>query len=241
VLTVEERQARNGDAQVDAMAKVCGLDLDARVCLAPNRRDGHHEGGGEDIVPEPICGWGTVTVREVLTRHIDFMATPRRRFFQLLPFFCPGLLRCCRLCSCPCCLCFGKRVPTMNMSVCHRGALYMSALYADLGMSHAGKGVLSRFDMHLFCSLPVALLHCVLLPSRCWHVYVMHAYMYIYIITYIYVRINIYTCVHIYVHVYMHVYVHKYREGERERYMYIYIYVYTCMYIYICIYTSIYM
>ena len=128
VLTVEERQARNGDAQVDAMAQVCGLDLDARVCLAPNRRDAHHEGGEEDIVPEPVCGWGTVTVREVLTRHIDFMATPRRRFFQLLPFFCPGLLCCCRLCSCPCCLCFGKRVPTMNMSVCHRGALYMQTL-----------------------------------------------------------------------------------------------------------------
>jgi len=123
----------------------------------------------------------------------------------------------------------------------HERVPQRSALYADLGMSHAGKGVLSRFDMHLFCSLPVALLHCVLLPLRCWHVYVIYAHIYIYIITYIYVRINIYTCVYIYIHIYMYVYMHKYRERDRERDVYMYIYVYTCMYTSICIYIYIYM
>jgi sulfite reductase alpha subunit-like flavoprotein len=78
-------QPRNADEQVQAMAEMCDLDLDASVTIVPNREA---QSGEEDGICEPGCGLGTVSVRDVLTRHLDFMATPRRRFFQLLPFFC---------------------------------------------------------------------------------------------------------------------------------------------------------
>jgi len=91
-------QPRNSEEQVQAMAELCNLDLDARVRLSPKARahgsEAHeaHEAPAQqadaDAVAEPVCGWGTVSVGEVLARHLDFMATPRRRFFQLLPFFC---------------------------------------------------------------------------------------------------------------------------------------------------------
>lgn len=100
-------QPRNSEEQVQAMAELCNLDPHARVGLSPNARahdlqahqahQAHqalaHEADADadanpDPIAEPVCGWGTVSVGEVLARHLDFMATPRRRFFQLLPFFC---------------------------------------------------------------------------------------------------------------------------------------------------------
>ena len=78
-------QPRNAPALVRAFAELCGLDLDARVLLAANPV----AAAAGEVVPEPMCGWGTVTVRDILERHLDFMATPRRRFFEVLRHFCP--------------------------------------------------------------------------------------------------------------------------------------------------------
>ena len=78
-------QPRNAPALVRAFAELCGLDLDARVLLAANPL----AAAAGEVVPEPVCGWGTVTVRDILERHMDFMATPRRRFFEVLRHFCP--------------------------------------------------------------------------------------------------------------------------------------------------------
>ena len=74
---------------MSAMAQLCALDPDAHVLLAPNSSATEQTTAAETAA-EPVCGWGVVTVRQVLTMHLDFMATPRRRFFQLLSFFCSG-------------------------------------------------------------------------------------------------------------------------------------------------------
>ena len=84
------RQPRNGDEEVSAFAELCALDLDAHVVLAPNA-SATGQANAAETAAEPVCGWGVVTVRQVLTTHLDFMATPRRRFFQLLSFFCSGI------------------------------------------------------------------------------------------------------------------------------------------------------
>jgi len=79
-------QPSNREEDVEAFASILGMDLEQLVVLAPAAG----APSGASAVSEPVCGWGTVSLRSILSRHCDIMGVPRRYFFHLLSFFCHG-------------------------------------------------------------------------------------------------------------------------------------------------------